>query len=159
MQNKNEITLRFLAEPTDVNFRGNVHGGTVMKWIDQSGYSCAVRWSGNYCVTVHVGAIKFFTPVKIGSIVECRAKVIYTGRTSMHIWIDVHSGTLESGKMNRTTSCFISFVAVDENGTPIAVPQYTPTTKDEATFQDFAKRMVKSDKELEEEIEHLLGED
>jgi acyl-CoA hydrolase len=46
------ITLRFLAEPTDVNFGGKVHGGAVMKWIDQAGYACAVGWSGYYCVTV-----------------------------------------------------------------------------------------------------------
>ena len=54
-----EITLRFLAEPGDVNFGGKVHGGAVMKWIDQAGYACAVSWSGYYCVTVSVGGIRF----------------------------------------------------------------------------------------------------
>ena len=50
-----EITMRFLAEPMDVNFGGKVHGGAVMKWIDQAGYACAVGWSGLYCVTLYVG--------------------------------------------------------------------------------------------------------
>jgi acyl-CoA hydrolase len=54
-----EITLRFLAEPGDVNFGGKVHGGAVMKWIDQAGYAYAVAWSRHYCVTVYVGGIRF----------------------------------------------------------------------------------------------------
>ena len=55
-----EITLRFLAEPTDINFGGQVHGGVAMKWIDQAGYTCAAGWSGQYCVTVYVGGIRFY---------------------------------------------------------------------------------------------------
>jgi acyl-CoA hydrolase len=53
LEREREITLRFLAEPTDVNFGGKVHGGAVMKWIDQAGYACAVGWSGQYCVKVY----------------------------------------------------------------------------------------------------------
>ena len=56
---ENGITLRFLSEPSDINFGGNVHGGAVMKWIDLAGYSCAANWSGRYCVTVYVGGIVF----------------------------------------------------------------------------------------------------
>ena len=57
-----DITLRFLAEPSDVNFGGNVHGGNVMKWIDHAGYTCAANWSSAYCVTVYVGGIRFLKP-------------------------------------------------------------------------------------------------
>ena len=56
---RRDVTLRFLAQPVDVNFGGKVHGGSVMRWIDQAGYACAVRWSGHYCVTVYVGGIRF----------------------------------------------------------------------------------------------------
>lgn len=157
MDTNDTITLRFLAEPTDVNFRGNVHGGTVMKWIDQVGYSCAVAWSGSYCVTVHVGAIKFFRPVKIGSLVELTAKIIHTGRTSMHIWIEVKSGTLESRNLNKTTSCFISFVSVDEAGKPIPVKQFEPATEKDKKMEQFAINMVASDKQMVDEIEQLFG--
>src|SRR5688572_29446106 len=80
-----EVTLRFLAEPTDVNFGGKVHGGMVMKWIDQAAYACATGWSGHYCVTVYVGGIRFYKPIFIGALVEVRAKIIYTGTTSMHL--------------------------------------------------------------------------
>ena len=64
------ITLRFLAEPSTVNFGGKVHGGTVMKWIDEAGYACATRWAKRYCVTVYVGGIRFHRPIMIGDLVE-----------------------------------------------------------------------------------------
>ena len=64
-----DVKLSFLAQPTDVNFSGKVHGGFVMKWIDQAGYACAVGWSGMNCVTVAVGGIRFVHPICIGDMV------------------------------------------------------------------------------------------
>jgi acyl-CoA hydrolase len=93
---RREVVLRFLAEPTEVNFGGKVHGGAVMKWIDQAGYACAVGWSGQYCVTVYVGGIRFYQPIHIGDLVELQAMLIYTGTTSMHIAVDVSAGDLKS---------------------------------------------------------------
>ena len=61
------ITLRFLAEPGTVNFGGKVHGGTVMKCIDEAGYACATRWPKNYFVTVSAGSIRFQKPILIGA--------------------------------------------------------------------------------------------
>ena len=78
-----ETTFRFLAQPSDVNFGGKVHGGMVMKWIDQAGYAAAVGWSGQYCVTVAVGGIQFVKPILIGDIVVVRCKLIRTGSSSM----------------------------------------------------------------------------
>ena len=71
-----EITLRFLAQPTDINFGGKVHGGSIMKWIDQAGYTCATGWSGGYCVTAHIGDVNFYNPVSVGSLIEAHAKII-----------------------------------------------------------------------------------
>ena len=59
MERQRGVTLRFLAEPGDVNFGGKVNGGAVMKWMDQGGYSCAAGWSAHYCVTVYVGDVRF----------------------------------------------------------------------------------------------------
>ena len=84
-----DLTFRFLAEPTDVNFGGKVHGGAVMKWIDQAGYACAAGWSGRYCVTVYVGGIQFERPIQVGQIVEVNAQIVHTGSTSMHVAVDV----------------------------------------------------------------------
>ena len=83
------VVFRFLAEPTDVNFGGKVHGGVVMKWIDQAGYACAAGWSGHYCVTVSVAGVKLRRPILVGQIVEVEAKIAHTGSTSMQIFIQV----------------------------------------------------------------------
>jgi uncharacterized protein (TIGR00369 family) len=87
-EREREITLRLLAESTDVNFGGKVHGGVGMKWIDQAGYACAVDWSGQYCVTVYVGGIRFHRPVLIGNMIEVSAKLIHTGKTNMHVAVE-----------------------------------------------------------------------
>ena len=54
----NQITFQFISEPGDVNYGGKVHGGAVMKWIDQTGYACATSWAEGYCVTLYVGGIR-----------------------------------------------------------------------------------------------------
>ena len=122
------ITLRFLAEPHTVNFGGKVHGGTVMKWIDEAGYACATRWAKRYCVTVSVGSIRFHRPIMIGDLVEVQARLAYTGRTSMNITVEVRSGDLKTGQMETITECLVVFVALDDNGQPLAVPAWQPET-------------------------------
>src|SRR5213083_1888527 len=107
------ITLRFLAEPSTVNFGGKVHGDTVMKWIDEAGYACATKWSKRYCMTVFVGGIRFHHPVRIGDLVEVKARLAYTGTTSMAIAVEVRSIDMRSGAQQTTTECLIVFVAVD----------------------------------------------
>ena len=79
-----ELTMRFLAEPTDVNYGGKVHGGQVMKWIDQAGYAAAVGWSGKYSVTVAVGGIRFVAPIRISDLVTVETTLVHTGTSSMH---------------------------------------------------------------------------
>ena len=111
-----EITFRFLAAPGDVNYGGKVHGGAVLKWIDQVGYACATAWSGTYCVTASVGGISFVRPVAIGHLVETTARIAMTGRSSMHIKVDVRSADPKQGDYALTTTCMMVFVAVDEHG-------------------------------------------
>ncbi len=153
-----ETTLRFLAEPKDVNFGGKVHGGAVMRWIDQAGYSCAAGWSGNYCVTVYVGGIRFFRPIRIGDVVELEAKVIYTGRTSMHIAVDVHAGDPKSTDRHRTTHCIVVFVAVDENGDPTEVPRWEPETHNDREYHDYARKLMAMREGIQREMQAFLGD-
>ena len=122
------ITLRFLAEPSTVNFGGKVHGGTVMKWIDEAGYACATRWARRYCVTVSVGSIRFQRPIMIGDLVEVEARLAYTGRTSMNISVEVRSGDIKTGKMEVVTECLVVFVAVDADGKPLEAQTWLPET-------------------------------
>ncbi|SNS84305.1 Acyl-CoA hydrolase [Noviherbaspirillum humi] len=146
-----EITLRFLAEPTDVNFGGKVHGGAVMKWIDQAGYACAVGWSGYYCVTVFVGGIRFYKPIFIGQIIEVKATVVHTGTSSMHIAVDVSATDPKTGARKRTTRCLIVFVAVDGAGDTVPVPPWHPKTEEDKRLQQYAVRIGEMRKEQEDE--------
>lgn len=151
--NKRELTLRFLAEPTDVNFGGKVHGGMVMKWIDQAGYACARHWSGSYCVTVYVGGIRFLKPIHIGSLVEIQAKVIYTGRTSMHIAIGVLANDPKEDEKIKTTHCVIIFVAVDKDGNPEATPSWVPESQEDKELEAYAKRLMELRTSIQEEMD------
>ena len=146
------ITLRFLAEPSDVNFGGKVHGGTVMKWIDQAGYTCAVGWSWQYCVTIYVGGIRFFQPILIGDLVEVQAKLIYTGTTSMHIAVDVWAGDPKVTERRKTTHCIIIFVAVDGAGKPTQIPAWQSQTEEDRRLEAYAQQLMVLRKGIEEEM-------
>ncbi len=154
-EREQEITLRFLAEPTDVNFGGKVHGGAVMKWIDQAGYTCAVGWSGRYCITVYVGGIRFYKPVLIGNMVEVRARLVYTGRTSMHVAVEVSAGDPKEGGYTKTTQCIIVFVALDEQGDTAEVDHWQPVTNEDLALEEYAKRTMELRKGVEEQEEIL----
>ena len=133
------ITLRFLAEPSTVNFGGKVHGGTVMKWIDEAGYACATSWAKRYCVTVFIGSIRFHRPIHIGSLVEVEARLAYTGNTSMNISVEVRSGDMKQGEMLTTTECLIVFVSVDAQGQPMPIDAFMPGTPGEMALAQRAR--------------------
>jgi acyl-CoA hydrolase len=153
MKKENKVTFQFLAEPTDINFGGKVHGGAVMKWIDQISFACASNWSASYCVTVYVGGIKFHKPVQIGDLVKIDSKIIYTGKTSMHIMVDVWSKNLiGENDFTKTTHCIIVFVAVNKDGEPISVPDWIPETPDEIKLKTYAKKLMALRKDIEEEM-------
>ena len=122
------ITMRFLAEPSTVNFGGKVHGGTVMKWIDEAGYACATSWARRYCVTVSVGSIRFKRPIMIGDLVEVEASLAYTGTTSMNISVEVRAGDMKMGEMQVITGCLVVFVAVDLDGKALPIEPWHPST-------------------------------
>jgi acyl-CoA hydrolase len=148
-----EVTFRFLAEPTDVNFGGKVHGGMVMKWIDQAGYAAAVSWSGRYCVTVAVGGIQFVQPILIGDLVTVRCKLIRTGTSSMHFGVDVIACDLKVRQERLATSCVIVFVALDSpDGHPTPVPAWQPETDEDRRLSDYAERMSGLSKAMEQQV-------
>jgi acyl-CoA hydrolase len=149
---KNKLTFRFLAEPADVNFGGKVHGGAVMKWIDQAAYACAVGWSDAYCVTVYVGGIRFFKPIQIGNLVEVRTRIMHTGKSSMHIAVEVWSKAIQDEQLIHNTHCIIVFVAIDENGKPKDVPLWKPVTQQDIELEQYAMKLVELRKNIEDEM-------
>ena len=153
---QNEVTFRFLAEPTDVNFGGKVHGGMVMKWIDQAGYACAVGWSGAYCVTASVSGIQFVKPILIGDLVAVKARLIHTGTSSMHLAVDVQASDLRSVEPRLATSCVMVFVALDRpDGKPTPVPAWQPRNDEDVRLQEYARRLMDMSKAMERQVVSL----
>lgn len=153
-----ELNFRFLAEPADVNYGGKVHGGVVMKWIDQTGYAAALGWSGQYSVTAAVGGIRFVAPIRIGDLVTVSAKLVHTGTSSMHFAVDVsardprHERQDSDGK-RLCTHCMIVFVALDGvEGKPALVPAWTPLTEEDRRLADYATQVMALSKGIEQTI-------
>ena len=148
-----ESTMRFLAEPADVNFGGKVHGGQVMKWIDQAGYAAAVGWSGRYSVTVAVGGIRFVAPIRIGDLVSVDAMLVYTGTSSMHFAVDVRArDPMGDGGERLCTHCVIVFVAVDDHGKPVPVPSWTPQDDEDRRLSEYAMQVMALSKDIESTV-------
>lgn len=102
-----KLTMSFLAEPNDANFSGNVHGGKVMKWIDEIGYALAVKFSKKYCVTKFVDDIEFLKPIQIGDLVILDAEIIKIGISSLRIKVDVSSLNLIKNKTKKIVSVLL----------------------------------------------------
>ncbi len=158
MSRPRAATLRFLAEPAHVNFGGKVHGGAVMKWIDQAGYTCAAGWTGGYCVTIYVGGLRFLRPIHVGEVVELRALVIRTGRTSLHVAVDIYARDPKEPELTRTGHCVIVFVALDEQGRPRSVPPWTPVTDTDRALQAYALRLIELRRLMDAEMDAHLGQ-
>jgi acyl-CoA hydrolase len=153
------LTMRFLAEPTDVNFGGKVHGGVVMKWIDQAGYAAAVGWSGRYAVTVAVGGIRFIAPVRISDLVSVSATLVRTGTSSMHFAVEVRARDPMGGEERLCTHCVIVFVALDAaEGKPSPVPTWTPVDDDDRHLADYAEQVMALSKGIEEKVRAFGGD-
>jgi acyl-CoA hydrolase len=151
------VTLRFLAEPGDVNFGGKVHGGAVMKWIDQAGYTCAAGWTGTYCVTVYLGGLHFLGPIFVGELVELRALVIRTGRSSLDIAVDVYAADPKTRVQRRTGHCVIVFVGLDADGRATAVPRWKPSSELDLALEAYATSLSGLRKQMDAEMERRLG--
>ena len=133
-----EVTLRFLAAPTDAGYSGTVSGGRVLEWIDKAGYAAAAGWSGTYSVTAYVGNVRFTRPVEVGDLVEATARIIHTGTSSMHILVRVSAGHPKDRELAPTTECLMIFVAVDADGRPTPVPALVPESDAEREWQESA---------------------
>lgn len=124
------ITLRFMTTPADTAAGGrSVAAGSVMEWIDKAGYACAVGWSGAYCVTAYVGNVRHRRPIPPGSLIEVQARLVHTGRTSMHVVVTVSSAEVETRAYTPATTCILIFVAKGADGRPTEVPEWRPVSR------------------------------
>ncbi len=153
-ERSDRVTLRFLAAPTDLGYSGTVDAGRVLEWIDKAGYALAAQWSGRYCVTAYVGNVHFSRPVLVGQLVETTARIIHTGRSSMHIEVSVTSHDPRGGEPVEATSCLIIFVAVGDDGRSVEVPVWTASTERDVEAQQSAVRRI----DLRAAIEAAMAE-
>ncbi|MGW4332030.1 acyl-CoA thioesterase [Rhodococcus koreensis] len=116
------LSMTVLMTPDVANFSGNVHGGHLLKLLDQVAYSCASRYAGTYVVTLSVDRVLFRDAIHVGELVTFTASVNYTGRTSMEIGIRVDTENIQQGTCRHTNSSYFTMVAVDSDGTPVPVP-------------------------------------
>ena len=122
LDDQSELTMTVLMTPDMANFSGNVHGGTILKLLDQVAYACASRYSGSYVVTLSVDKVNFKEPIHVGELVTFLASVNHVGRTSMEIGIRVEAQNIQKRTVRHTNSCYFTMVAVDENGKPKQIP-------------------------------------
>ncbi|KAF3998358.1 acyl-CoA hydrolase [Glaciimonas immobilis] len=126
-----ELTMTVLMTPDMANFSGNVHGGTVLKYLDSVAYACASRYSATYVVTLSVDQVVFREPIHVGELVTFLASVNYTGTTSMEIGIKVVTENIQKRLIRHANSCYFTMVAVDQNRKPIPVTPLVPVTEEQ----------------------------
>jgi acyl-CoA hydrolase len=134
-----EVMLAQVMNPADANFQGTIHGGVIMKLIDEAAGVSAYRFCRRRVVTAHIDQIDFHHPVQIGSLVTLKASVNYAGHTSVEIGVRVEAEDLTTGDVTHTNSAYLVFVALDANGRPAAVPELVPETDEEHRRWDEAK--------------------
>lgn len=143
------ITLRFLAMPQDANLGGEVvAAGSVLEWIDQAGYACAVGWSAGYCVTAYVGNVHFTRPIAVGDLIQAHARIIHTGRSSMQVLVEIEAADVQTRVYTRATHCILVFVAVDNEGRPRAVPSWSPRTDEDRLLHENAEDRLEARREI-----------
>ena len=126
-----QLTMTVLMTPDMANFAGNVHGGTILKLLDQVAYACASRYAARYVVTLSVDQVMFREPIHVGELVTFLAAVNHTGTSSMEVGIKVIAENIRTQALRHANSCFFTMVAVDDARKPVAVPPLNPTTPDE----------------------------
>jgi uncharacterized protein (TIGR00369 family) len=134
-----QVTLVQLMEITDANIAGLVHGGVVMKLVDTAAGLAAFKHARGLCVTVSMDEMSFFAPVHVGDTVTVKASVNDVGTTSLEIGVRVESEELETGAKTHTSSAYLVFVALDDEGKPRPVPPLIAETEEEQRRQREAK--------------------
>jgi uncharacterized protein (TIGR00369 family) len=134
------ISIAQLMQPEHANNLGNVHGGWIMKLADEAGALACMRHAQRRVVTVAIDSMVFHNPIKIGELVLLTAEVTYTGHTSMEAEVQVQAENPITGERTHTNNAYLVYVALDDNGKPVAVPAIIPETEDEKNKLEEARK-------------------
>ncbi|MFP5402609.1 MAG: acyl-CoA thioesterase [Gammaproteobacteria bacterium] len=149
-----QLTMTVLMTPDTANFSGKVHGGAILKLLDQVAYACASRYAGHYVVTLSVDQVMFRQPIQVGELVTFLASVNHTGNSSMEVGIKVVAEDIRAKVVRHVNSCFFTMIAVDDAGRPTKVPALEPWTPDER--RRFAEAEVR--RAMRREMERKFAE-
>lgn len=159
------LRMTVLMTPDTANFSGNVHGGHILKLLDQVAYACASRYSGTYVVTVSVDQVVFHERIHVGELVSFIASINYTGTTSMEVGIRVVAEKITQRSERHVLTCYFTMVAVDANGQPCRVPQIAIETPEQRRRwaaarlrRDLRREIEQRSLEIRQHPEDLLGD-
>lgn len=130
------IRNRFRVQPNHANNNNTLHGGNLMKWLDEVSAMSAMRFAGETCVTARVNELDFERPIRIGDTALVEAYVYDAGRTSVHVALRAWREEPRSGETEKTTESTFTFVAIDENGEKVSVPDLSVETEEGARLRD-----------------------
>jgi acyl-CoA hydrolase len=150
-----QLSMTILMTPDTANFAGNVHGGTILKLLDQVAYACASRYAGCYVVTLSVDQVIFRQPIYVGELVTFLASINRTGKSSMEVGIKVLAQNIRTHELRHVNSCFFTMVAVDDSRKPIAVPPLQPSTPDERRRHSAAEMRKQVRQKVQEQFDAL----
>jgi acyl-CoA hydrolase len=150
-----QLSMTILMTPDTANFAGNVHGGTILKLLDQVAYACASRYAGCYVVTLSVDQVIFRQPIYVGELVTFLASINHTGKSSMEVGIKVLAQNIRTHELRHVNSCFFTMVAVDDARKPIAVPPLQPSTPDERRRHSAAEMRKRVRQKVQEQFDAL----
>ena len=125
------ISIAQLMQPEHANNLGNVHGGWIMKLVDEAGALTCMRHAGRRVVTVAIDSMTFRQPIRIGDLVLLTAEVTYTGRTSVEAEVQVQAENPITGERTHTNTAYLVYVALDDAGNPTPIPPIQAETEDE----------------------------
>lgn len=134
------ISIAQLMHPEHANILGHVHGGWIMKLVDEAGALACMRHAQKRVVTVAVDSMVFREPIKIGDLVTLNAEVTYTGRTSMEAEVQVIAVNPITGERTHTNTAYLVFVGLDDEGHPTPIPQLITETEEEKQRMEQAQK-------------------
>ena len=135
-----KVIMAELVFPNDTNFYGNLMGGRLMHWMDIVAAIAAQKHSNRIVVTASADNISFKEPINLGNVVTLRSQVTRAFNSSMEVFIEVTAEDIPASKKIMTHRAFFTFVAVDQNGKPIEIPQVVPETAEEIELYEGALR-------------------
>ena len=133
------VTLSQLMHPEHANLLGNVHGGWIMKLMDEAGALACMRHAQRKVVTVAIDSMTFRQPIRIGDLVVLNAEVTYTGRTSLEAEVQVVAENPITGEQVHTNTAYLVYVALDDQGLPTKVPPLRAESEEESRKLSLAK--------------------